>query len=391
MAQDQPTGTGGNKPKPGGSTPKGGTTPKPGGSTSKPASGQSAKDRSRAQSRPVTGKATPPKGANKPRPPATGTKGGNKPRPGRPVATTAKPPSRVSGALIAWGAVGLVIIVIAVFVVVKVTSGTTSPSADKPVPVTPAPASLVSQVTSVPASVFDKVGVDIPSQATPNVPIQLTGQPALTLDGKTPAMFYFGAEYCPFCAAERWGMVIALSRFGTWSNLDITASSPTDYAPNTPTWSFRNATFSSPYLSFFPVENCTNIADASASGCDGYSTLQQPTSEEQAVLDKYSSPTYIPGDTAAAGSVSFPFIDVGNKVLYSGATYSPLMLAGLTHSDIASGLTDTSNSVTQSIIGTANYLTASICQATGQMPTDVCSSAGVQAAAKSIKSNAGSS
>ncbi len=382
MAQDQPKGTGGGKPK------AGGNTPKPGGNTPKPATGQSAKDRSRAQSRPISGKPAGGKGGNTPRPAAAST-GGNKPRPGRPVATAAKPPRGISGALLAWGAVGLVVVVIAVFVIVKVTSGGNTPSANKPVPVTPAPAAVVKGVTTIPASVFDKVGVNIPSQATPSPPIQLTGQPALTLNGKTPAVFYFGAEYCPYCAAERWGMVAALSRFGTFSGLEVTASSPTDYAPDTPTFTFRNATYTSPYVSFFPVENCTNIADAANTSCSGYSNLQSPTKEEQAVLNKYSSPTFIPGDTAAAGSVSFPFMDVGNKVLFSGATYSPLMLAGLTHQDIAGNLGDPTNSVTQAIVGTANYISASICQATGQQPANVCSSAGVKAAAKALQSSAG--
>ena len=87
MAQDQPKATGGNKPKPGGNTPK------PGGNTPKPAGTQSAKDRSRAQSRPVSGK--PAKGGTSAKPAAkSGGTGGNKPRPGRPAATAAKPPRR---------------------------------------------------------------------------------------------------------------------------------------------------------------------------------------------------------------------------------------------------------------------------------------------------------
>ena len=31
----------------------------------------------------------------------------------------------------------------------------------------------------------------------------------MTLDGKSPAMLYYGAEYCPYCAAERWAMAVA--------------------------------------------------------------------------------------------------------------------------------------------------------------------------------------
>src|SRR5215471_17073708 len=36
----------------------------------------------------------------------------------------------------------------------------------------------------------------------------------LTSGGK-PEMLYIGAEYCPYCAAMRWSMAVALSRFGT--------------------------------------------------------------------------------------------------------------------------------------------------------------------------------
>ncbi len=37
-----------------------------------------------------------------------------------------------------------------------------------------------------------------------------------------------GAEYCPFCAAQRWAMVNAFSRFGTFTGLTTTHSSSTD-------------------------------------------------------------------------------------------------------------------------------------------------------------------
>ena len=44
----------------------------------------------------------------------------------------------------------------------------------------------------------------------------VTGCPAaLTGPSGSPELFYYGAEYCPYCAAERWSVVIALSRFGT--------------------------------------------------------------------------------------------------------------------------------------------------------------------------------
>jgi hypothetical protein len=351
----------GNKAKPAGNTPKpGGNTPKPRPGTS------SAKEASRAQSRPVAGKG----------PGGKGGAGGNTPRPGNQRQVAAGPRGR-SGALIAWGAVGLVIVVIVVIVVIKATGGNSNANAAY-TPVTPAPASIVTDVTSIPASVYDAVGTGIPSRAQPNPPIVLSNQPPLTLGGKTPAMFYYGAEYCPYCAAERWSMTAALSRFGTWSNLDVTASSHTDFAPATPTFSYRSATFTSQYLTFFPDEQYTTTPNSS-----GFTTLQNPTKEEQAVLNKYSSPTFIPG--ATAGQVGFPFVDIGNVALISGATYSPLMLAGLSHNDIASHLSDPTNAVTQSIVGTANYITAAICASTKQQPTAVCTSSGVRAAATALK------
>jgi hypothetical protein len=61
------------------------------------------------------------------------------------------------------------------------------------------------------------------------------------------------------------------------------------------------------------------------------------------------------------------------------------MLAGLSHSDIASNLNDPTNSVTQSIVGTANYISATICASTKQQPSTVCQSSGVQAATKALK------
>ena len=54
------------------------------------------------------------------------------------------------------------------------------------------------------------------AQAT-SAPTTITGAP-LTSGGK-PEMLYIGAEYCPYCAAERWAMIVALSRFGTFSGL----------------------------------------------------------------------------------------------------------------------------------------------------------------------------
>jgi hypothetical protein len=58
-----------------------------------------------------------------------------------------------------------------------------------------------------------------------------------------PLVVYIGAEYCPFCAAQRWPLVVALSRFGTFSGLSVTRSASEDVFPDTATLSFHSASY----------------------------------------------------------------------------------------------------------------------------------------------------
>ncbi len=360
----------------------GGNKPKPSGSPAG-ASGQSAKDKSRAQSRPVSGKAPAGKpgasGAAKRSAPSGGTKrptgkGGNTPRPGsRPAPQPTR--GRISGTMWAWGAVGLVVVIVAVLVIVKVTGNA---SASGYTPVTPAPAAVVHDVTNIPVSVYNTVGVtSTTAQVSP--PIIVKGQKPLVLDGKSPSMLYYGAEYCPYCAAERWAITAALSRFGTWSGLKITASSHTDVDAETHTFSYVDASFTSSYINFKGVEAVSNVPN----GSGYYTNLMTPTKQEFADVSKYESPTYIPG--ATAGQIGFPFVSINNLALISGPSYDPGILSGQTWSQIASGLSDASNPATQAIVATANYISASICATTKNAPASVCTTPGVQAAAKALK------
>jgi hypothetical protein len=274
--------------------------------------------------------------------------------------------------------VGLVVIIIVVLVIVKATSSSNANASYTRV--TAAPASVVHDVTTIPESVYNSVGVSSPTVAVAP-PTILAKQPPMTLDGSSPAMLYYGAEYCPYCAAERWAMTAALSRFGTWSNLKITASSHTDVNPATNTFSFYGATFTSPYITFRGVEQYTNVPTSTAGV---YTNLQNPTAEEKANIAKYSSSKFNPNATTSGG-VSFPYVNINNVALFSGASYSPGVLAGQTWSQIASGLSDPSNPATQAIVTTANYMTASICASTKGAPAAVCTSSGVKAAAKALK------
>ncbi|HEX4256120.1 MAG TPA: DUF929 family protein, partial [Streptosporangiaceae bacterium] len=258
--------------------------------------------------------------------------------------------------LIASGSVVVVIAIVLAFVLVKVNSHGSGSSASANGPTGTALATVVNDTTTVPASTLNTVGAG--SVTTP--PAKISGGSALTSNGK-PEVLYMGAEYCPFCAAERWGMVIALSRFGTFKNLSTTHSSSSDEFPNTATWTFYKSSYTSKYLTFSSVEEQTNQL---ASGGQSYTTLQTPTSAQQALLTKYDAPPYV----SSSNSGAIPFVDFGNKYLISGSSYSPQVLQGKTWSQIATALKNPDSAIAKAVDGTANYITAVICKLTGNQP-----------------------
>lgn len=297
-----------------------------------------------------------------------------------PSASRKPPVSAKNGrpaGLFTWLAVGLVVVVVVALVIIKVTSG--SPSTKGTSNFQATSATVASELSHVPASVFNAVGVTSPV-APVNPPVEVKNQPALTAttsSGATlPEVLYVGAEYCPYCAAERWATIIALSRFGTFSGLGDMTSSSIDVYPSTPTFTFVDATYKSKYLVFKSVEEYTNISDAATSF---YTPLQKPTAAEKANFQKYDVSTYFPGETSQDNG-AIPYISYGNKFLDSGASYSPATLANLSRDSIAAGLNQPSNPVTQAIIASANYQTAALCVLTNNKPANVCTSAGVMAA-----------
>jgi thiol-disulfide isomerase/thioredoxin len=292
---------------------------------------------------------------------------------------SAAPSGRPAG-LFTWIAVGLVVLIVAGLVVIKISSGTSATTTSS---YQASDAQTVSEVTTVPMSVFNTVGAT--STVSPvTAPQALKGAPAYTgissTGAKVPAVLYIGAEYCPFCAAQRWATIVALSRFGTWSGLGDMESSTLsgEVYPGTPTFTFVNAKYSSKYLAFQSVEEYNNIFNSSL---NYYSPLQKPTAAQQAIFKKYDTSNYINGITSAQDG-SIPFISFANQYLVSGASYSPATLTGLTRSQIAQGLTDPTSPVTAAIVASANEESAALCVLTKQQPSNVCTSPGVKAGAK---------
>lgn len=249
------------------------------------------------------------------------------------------------------GMVAVVVLVIAAIVIAVVLN---TRGDDEAAPSGPATGDVIGAVTSVSTSTIDAVGKGT-SQTAPKA---ITDQPAMTADGK-PRVLYAGGEFCPFCAAERWSVVNALSRFGTFTNLGQTSSTGNDVYPNTATLSFHGASYTSDYLSFTGVE----LTDRDQQPLDSLSAA------DQKIFD------------AQNPDGGIPFIAYGGRFTASGAGYDPQVLQGKTHAEIADALKDPDNDITQAIVGQANVITATLCQLTDQKPAAVCNAAGVKAAA----------
>jgi hypothetical protein len=264
-----------------------------------------------------------------------------------------------------WGAVGLVVVVIAVFVTVKLTEGTSHPKAKGPANTGAyaLPVGVASAVEDVPASTLVSAALtSIKDKSTAASPPQLlpAGTAALTVGGK-PEILYIGAEYCPYCAGERWAMVMALSKFGTFSDLKGTSSSDSDIDSSTPTFSFYGSTYKSPYLKFATVELETNTSKA----------LQNPTTQQADLLTKWDQPPYV---QSSSYDDSIPFIYLGGRYLQIGIQYTTAgVLSGWQITKAASYLTAGNNATSRDAEAAAGFLVGDICALTHGQPASVCS------------------
>jgi len=274
-------------------------------------------------------------------------------------------------ALVTWAFVILILLIVVVLLIVKITRGTTTV---QPPPVAPAASAVVRAATSVPDTVFDAVGASQPTDPGQAV---LSGQPALTIGGR-PAVVYVGAEFCPYCAAERWALVTALGRFGTFAHLGATTSSNAEVFPGTPTFTFDGTTYRSRYVTFAAVEEFGDQPSVTAPA--GFPRLHQPTPIEWALVRRYDTEPFVPG----AGTL--PFVDVDNRLVVSGAGigFSPGVFQGRSMAQISDDLSNPSASDAEAVLGAANRISAAICTATDGQPRSVCRSPGVRAGASRL-------
>ncbi|HVC27738.1 MAG TPA: DUF929 family protein [Nitrososphaerales archaeon] len=226
---------------------------------------------------------------------------------------------------------------------------------------TPVPATVLNYLSGVSTSTLNQVGKGASGVSSP-VPTTGSATP-LTLNGK-PEVLYLGAEYCPYCAAERWSMIVALDKFGNFTGIQYMQSSATDTLPSTPTFTFVNANYTSKYISFVTIEQQDR----------NYNALQTATAAETSLLNTYDP------------SGGIPFVDFANSYVITAVQYSPAALrvggiataAPYNWTQVAPQLNNASSPIAQNVDGAANGIISAICKIDGGAPSSVCSQSLVQ-------------
>lgn len=217
-----------------------------------------------------------------------------------------------------------------------------------------APQTLVSNLATIPASTFTSAGTAGVGKTVSGLK-PVSGSPVLA-NGK-PTVIYVGGEFCPYCAAQRWVMVTALDRFGSFTGLETSRSAAGD--GNYATVTFVHAKYTSKYVAFDGKE----VADRAGK------KLQTLTKTAQASYEKFGQ----------AGSV--PYFSVNNA--YTGSSqYPPQELGTLSAAEIAAQIHDGKTQLAKDVLVSANIMTAAICSQTDGKPGSVCSAPEVVAAGK---------
>ncbi len=245
--------------------------------------------------------------------------------------------------------IGIIAIVVIGIVVLVVAKANKNDATTKTASTTPkaAPASITTDLASVPLSAIAAAH----KSGTPANSVKpiTDGKPRMKA-GK-PEVLYIGAEFCPYCAGERWALVTALSKFGNFSGLKTIHSSES----NVPTMSFVGSKYTSNYVAFTPIE----LQD------QNHQPLEKATDAQLKLFQQL-------------GGGSFPFIDFGGKFMQSGGSVDVTNLVGKDQTDIARKLaaSTTSDTDQKSLQGNVNAVTgefiSSICKLTDNQPAKVC-------------------
>jgi hypothetical protein len=249
-------------------------------------------------------------------------------------------------------AVAVVVVVIAVVVGIAISNRPAE------TPAASGGAAALQKLETLPATLYDSAPPPTPSQT----PAKLAGGTPLKEGSKTKVL-YVGAEFCPFCAMERWALIGALSRFGSFTGITETTSSSSDVHPDTPTFSFKDAKFTSDVVAFEAVETQDR----------NNKPLQTLEGQNLALFQKFNPDGGI------------PWITYGGTHATSGATVDANVFEGKTYDQIIAGISDPRSDIGKTVLPAINMISAQICAQTGNQPAAVCKSSGVVNASVLLK------
>jgi len=203
-----------------------------------------------------------------------------------------------------------------------------------------------------------------------NTLVQVKDAPALLGASHHPQVVFLATEGCGLCAAQRWSMVIALSRFGTIKDVLLAISSVKEATGPLATFSFRHLQYTSRYVDLIAVETTDP---------NGH-TLATLSPGDQRVVDRYDAPPYV----AESSRGAVPWLDVANRYVMSGSGYAAQVLQNLNWTQIAGRLGNAQDPVTRAVVGNANWITAAICRVTGMSPAAACNPPAIQQLAQRL-------
>jgi thiol-disulfide isomerase/thioredoxin len=192
-----------------------------------------------------------------------------------------------------------------------------------------------------------------------------SGEPLL--DGGKPLVFFMGAEWCPFCASERWALVKATSRFGKWSGLrELNSRMGQDYFPALATYDLSQATYTSDYLNVRHKEVATVEGDP----------LQKLGSFEEGLVNGYDKLGSVPF-LFAAGSPGRYTVELG---------FSPGLLDGQGFDSLRKEVAaEAPTPAVEAIDGQTEAITALICKLDGRQPASVCAKGSIPTLEREIE------
>lgn len=211
----------------------------------------------------------------------------------------------------------------------------------------PADPAVVQKITAISPTVLAQVG----GGGNPNPYIRVAGT-MLSAQGR-PEVLYIGAEFCRYCAGQRWSLINALGRFGTFTNLHYMRSAPSE--GNYVTFTFQGSRYESRYVSFVPVE-VENRSGAS---------LMPMTAAQQRYY------TSFPQNGVPFISVAGRYVNLSSHVRFVNG-FDPALLDGKDWAQAAQIISDPRQPLSRGVLGQANDLTAAICMVTHDQPPSVC-------------------